>query len=100
MSFPLLLNDLDEKIAAFAPRLRDDLGIEPPSSLKLASAVLAEVRALPLETLPTLSGDSPLSLKDRYDAVTSYISWQQQAKSPNTNGQIIALNYMCFVYLG
>jgi hypothetical protein len=38
-------------------------------------------------------------LKDRYDAMTAYVDWQQRTTSPNTNGQIIGLNYICFVYL-
>jgi hypothetical protein len=95
------INDFDNMLSAFSTKLRDDLGIEPPASLKLASYIRDEIRSLPLNSLPTLSGDSPLALKDRWEMLNLLVNWLIGSRNdPNTYGQILSLNYIAFVYLG
>src|SRR5439155_27341925 len=85
-----LIEDLDKKLSNYSTRLRDDLGIDAPASLKLATTIISEIRALPLDKLPTLSGESPLSLKDRHDALHSALRWLEETHgSASQHGQII-----------
>ena len=96
-----LLAIIDARLSEFSTKLRDDLAIEPPSSLKLATTIYDEIRTLPVELLPTLAGESPLSLKDRYDELMSTLKWWSTQCTEQTNMYAICriLNYFCFVYL-
>jgi hypothetical protein len=100
MNIELLLTDADHKLSAFSTKLRDDLAIEPPASLKLATTIRSEIRSLPLEKIPTLTDDSPLCLRDRFDVMEKYLIWLKQCNSENKYGHLLAHNYFCFVYLG
>jgi hypothetical protein len=101
MGLASLISDLDNKLRAFSTRLHDDLGIEPQASTQLASTILSDVRNLPLDKIPTLIGDCPISLKDRFDSLNTLLIWMERGKDEKfTYGGILALNYMCFIYLG
>ena len=96
-----LLTVLDEKLSSFSTRLRDDLGITPPDSNALASAIRSELYAADIASLPTLASDSPLALRDRFHELHRLLSWMDQSHgSQDQYGQFVALNYFCFVYLG
>ena len=98
------LSALDNWMSAFSTKLRDDLGIGQPESLKLAISIRGEIRALPLDSVPTLSedsGDCPLALKDRWEMLNDYLEWLfANMDQPNPFGQIVSFNYVAFVYLG
>lgn len=97
----MLFEELDHKLSAYSPKLRDDLGIDPPASLRLASAIRDEIRALPVHLLPTLAGDSPLALKDRWEMLNLLIGWLDSNHDyPDAFGQIVTVNYIAFVYFG
>jgi hypothetical protein len=97
----VLITNFDAKLATFSSKLRDDLKISPPESNALASAIRAELRAADIASLPTLAGDSPLALRDRFHEINQLLSWLEQSSSmENQYGQFMALNYFCFVYLG
>ena len=38
-AYMTLIGQLDTRLSEFSAKLRDDLGIEPPSSLKLATTI-------------------------------------------------------------
>jgi hypothetical protein len=95
-----LISQLDDRLGEFSTKLRDDLAIEPPSSLKLATTIYNEIRALPIDKLPTLAGESPLSLKDRHEQLMAVLEWWRNFPADRNNcGLYMTLNYFCFVYL-
>jgi hypothetical protein len=64
---------LDEKLRRFSTKLRDDLRVEAPASMRLASSLREEIRSL--ENLPTFA-DFPLTLNERLDWLHLYFDWQ------------------------
>jgi hypothetical protein len=95
------LTNLDARLSRFSTKLRDDLKITPPESNAVASAIRSELTKLDVKLLPTLSGESPLSLSDRLHQLRLLLNWLEETQGANNSyGQLISLNYICFVYLG
>jgi hypothetical protein len=95
------IDQLDVRMREFSSRLRDDLRISPPESNNLATAIRREVQELGPENRPIPDSGSPLSLTDRIGLLNAFLVWwATESGRPGNVGQIMALNYMCFVYLG
>ncbi len=93
--------NLDARLARFSTKLRDDLKIMPPESNAVASTIRSELSKLDPKLLPTLTGESPLGLTDRLHQLKLLLNWLEQTQdTDNSYGQLISLNYICFVYLG
>jgi hypothetical protein len=98
-----MLKSLDVRLRAFSTPLKNDLGIAPPESDMLATTINKEMCGIDLTKLPTLVGETPLSLGDRFQMLMSFFSWWNvcpEPKGASNIGHIAAMNYMCFVFLG
>ena len=100
---------LDEIMRRYSPRLRDDLGLTPPASNYLASAIASEVQALPRDVLRAIRAEDVVGLHRRIDELVAFEGFmdfasQVQAASGNlpslTRAQVTCQLYTVFVYLG
>lgn len=98
---------LDSQMKEWAARLMnpDELGLGLGETNRLATSIAADVRALPEETKQEIRLSSNVTVSDRIDELVCFQSWMDFAqtlpKSPGvTRTQVIAQNYICFVYLG
>ena len=96
---------LDEQMRAWAPRLRDDIRVSVEASQSLASAIVDDVAALPIEARASLRSGGPIGLRERLDELVAFQAFVDFA-SPISNApaltraHVIVQNYVCFVYLG
>ncbi len=93
----------------FSPRLRDDLGLTPPTSNFLASTIAAEIRRLPSEVLRSIRDEDEIGLQRRIDELVAFESFMTFANevqithknfAPLTRAQVLCQLYTVFVYLG
>jgi hypothetical protein len=98
------MEHLDAQLRNWATRLRDDLGIAPPASNELATAICREVSELGPRIRFELRQASPISLEHRLDELVAFQAWMDVAHDVRhpaiTRAQVITQNYVCFVYLG
>ena len=95
---------LDAQLAAFAPRLHDDLGVPPASSGRVASAVASDLRALGPRLVTVLDGDDPVGFSARFEELIAFQSFMDATASLTgepavSRARVIVQNYVCFVYL-
>ena len=95
---------LDHQMAAWSGRLEAQLKISAKDSVKLATAIAADVRFLSVEAKAEIRDASPVPLRDRLDELQAFQGWMdfvgKTAPSPfTTRAQVITQNYICFVYL-
>ncbi|OQY06726.1 MAG: hypothetical protein B6I25_03380 [Planctomycetales bacterium 4572_13] len=99
---------IDEQMATFGPRLRDDLKISPDATLKLATTIADEIRRT-IKNHPELLDNlvkSPIEVKNRRDELLAFqgfmdICNNNKVKDPSViRAQVCYQNYICFVYLG
>jgi hypothetical protein len=97
-----LIKQLDVGLREYSSRLRDDFKISPPESNELATAIRREVQQLDSQTRLALQSDAPLSTTDRIHLLNLFVHWWRTNPGAPDNciGQMMALNYFCFVYLG
>jgi hypothetical protein len=102
-------DNLDGIMRQFSPRLRDDLGLTPPTSNFLASTIAAEVRRLPPEVLRSIRDEDEIGLQRRIDELVAFESFMTFANevqithknfAPLTRAQVLCQLYTVFVYLG
>jgi hypothetical protein len=102
-------NKFDDIMRKFSPRLREDLGLTPPTSNCLASTIAAEVKALPKEVLCAIRDEDVVGLQRRIEELGAFerfmdFAHRQQATSgtfaPLTRAQVVCQLYVVFVYLG
>ena len=97
------MDHLDKQMAAWAPRLRDDLGVSVEASAALATTIARETRALPEAARRTAAG-GPVSLRHRLDELVAFQAFMdatgRNAPPPAVRAQVVLQNYVCFVYLG
>lgn len=100
---------LDGIMRQFSPRLRDDVGLTPPTSNCLASTIASEVQALPHEVLRSIRDEDVVGLQRRIDELVAFerfmdFAIQVQKTSgtlaPLTRAQVVCQLYTVFVYLG
>jgi hypothetical protein len=100
---------LDDIMRQFSPRLREDLGLTPPTSNSLASAIATEIKALPGGVLRAIRDEDVVGLGRRLDelaAFEGFMDFAYQAQrttgrcAPLTRAQVICQLYVVFVYLG
>lgn len=99
------MKHLDDQMQAWAPRLRDDLGVSLEASNSLASSIAAEVRALRPEARAAVLSATPVPLRQRLDELKAFQDFMDMASDipnmpPLMRAQLIVQNYVCFVYLG
>jgi hypothetical protein len=95
---------LDKQMAAWSGRLESELKISSEDSLKLATAIAADVGFLPADAKAQLRVASPVPLGDRLKELQAFQGWMdfvgKASPSPFiTRAQVITQNYICFVYL-
>lgn len=95
---------LDIQMNQWSSRLRDDLGILPNESQSLASTIEKEVSRLSLSEKDEIRNSSPISVNIRLDELVAFQGWMDFANTQRRNpvivrAQVIAQNYICFVYL-
>jgi len=97
-----LIKQLDVGLREYSSRLRDDFKISPPESNELATAIRREIQQLDNQTRHALQSEPPLSTTDRVFLLNKFVHWWRTSPGTPANniGQIMALNYFCFVYLG
>lgn len=96
---------IDNQMRVYSPFLRDDLGVSPPESNTLASAISTEIKALPINIIRDLTANDTVQFSDRLDELAGFQSFMDLAsENPNHPGlvraQVITQNYISFVYLG
>jgi hypothetical protein len=97
-----LIKQLDVGLREYSSRLRDDFTISPPESNELATAICREIQQLDDQTRRDLQSGPPLSTDERLLLLNEFVHWwRTNPGTPANNiGQVMALNYFCFVYLG
>ena len=68
------MEHLDAQIQMWSTRLRDDLGIVPPESNRLATTIALEVRSLTAEAKQRVRDASQIPLKTRIEELTGFRS--------------------------
>jgi hypothetical protein len=100
-------SNIDEQLANFGTRLRDDLKISPETSLHLATTIADEIRQLLVKT-PDFSKklqNSYIPVNDRKNELVAFQGFMAFCNSLEPNpyiirSQVCYQNYICFVYLG
>jgi hypothetical protein len=101
-----LLSILDDQMRQWTPKLSNDLGVDPAAALSVATAVMKEVAHLPLSSKVRLKEKSVVPLELRLEEIVAFQMWmdlvRRQPHPPPemVRAQVIAQNYVCFVYLG
>jgi len=97
-----LIEQLDVALREYSSRLRDDFEISPQESNELATGIRREIQQLDNQTRHALQSEPPLSTTDRILLLNDFVHWWRTnpATPENPLGQVMALNYFCFVYLG
>ena len=89
----------------WATRLISDLKLDLLQANNISTTISNEVRSLPSDTKNKLLLSSPISPRDRLQELVAFQGWMDYASSIRRNpfitrAQVIAQNYICFVYLG
>lgn len=85
-------------------RLQQEVGLNVEESKKVATLVAADVRFLPTTVKAEFASASPVPLTARLEELTAFQAWSDYASSIRarpeiTRAQVVAQNYICFVYL-
>lgn len=100
---------LDELMRRYSTRLREDLGMTPPTSNHLASTIAEEINALPREVLCKIRDEDTVGLQRRIDELAAFEGFMefayqaQRTTGPSaalTRAQVVCQLYVVFVYLG
>jgi hypothetical protein len=99
------MEHLDLQMRRWSPKLRDDLKISPVDSNQLATVISAEVTALDSASKQLIKQASPFPLNHRIDELIAFQGWMDLTTGGKIHpaiarAQVIAQNYICFVYLG
>jgi hypothetical protein len=99
------MEQLDNQMQTWSPRLRDDLGVSMEASKALATTIASDVRGLSAETRASLVSATPVPLKGRVDELVAFQDFMDTASAIEgvpvlARAQVIVQNYVCFVYLG
>jgi len=99
------MDHLDNQMKQWSSRLRDDLKIMPPESNRLASTIASEVASLSPEAKQRIKDASLVPLPVRIEELQAFQGWMDLVHNSNPHpvvarAQIIAQNYIWFVYLG
>jgi hypothetical protein len=100
-----VVKHLDDQMQAWGPRLRDDLGVSPESSLALATSIAEDVRALSDGAREAVLAATLVPIRLRLEELSAFQAFMDTAANvPDmpqlTRAQVIVQNYVCFVYLG
>jgi hypothetical protein len=98
------MRSLDTQLHAFASLLTQEVGLTPEESAKVATTVAADVRFLPADAKARIALASPVPLRVRFDEMIAFQTFMDLVnRAPPqpavTRAQVIAQNYICFVYL-
>lgn len=100
------MQKLDQQMRQWAPRLRDDLGIQSEYANAIATTISREVGQLPGEVMQSIRECSPVPLEDRIEELIAFqdfmdaLSSQKHPRPSFVRAQVIYQNYISFVYLG
>lgn len=95
---------LDAQMARFSGRLIREVKLSRESADGLATAISAEVQNLTQEQKAEIQRESPVNYQARLDELIAFQAWMDLAQATPgnpavTRAQVIAQNYICFVYL-
>lgn len=98
------MQHLDQQLAMFRDRLRDEVGLAPNETVKVATLVAADIRFLPVEAKTEMKAASPVPLSARFEELVAFQSWSDFATTVSSNpaitrASVVVQNYVCFVYL-
>jgi hypothetical protein len=98
------MQHLNRQLAVFQDRLCADVGISSEEASKVATLVAADIRFLPPEAKAEIKAATPIPISARYDELVAFQRWMDLASSIQrdpviTRTQVVAQNYICFVYL-
>lgn len=100
-------HNLDSQMEQCRSYLVNKLKIPEEKTGKIASVIAAEIQKIPIEERKKIADDlfMHVSIDDRLDELKAFQGWMDIAHSfPRnpfiTRAQVIAQNYICFVYLG
>jgi len=98
------MKKLDLQLLEYKSELVDLVGIETDFVEMVATKISSEIKSLNIERLNELKNSSPVDLNDRYEELISFQSmmdfFNSQKLAPQmVRAQILAQNYICFVYL-
>ncbi len=96
---------LDRQLNRFSHRFIKAVKLNEQEAAKVATLVAAEVRFLEPTARAQIFAASPVPLRDRLDELQAFQAWMDLASAVAgnpavTRAQVVAQNYVCFVYLG
>ena len=96
---------LDEQMCAWSTRLVSHVRVDPEFVPCLASTLARETRSIAGPLRAQLTSDHGVAIEDRLDELRAFQGFMDLAHSLPTDprlarAQVIAQNYVCFVYLG
>lgn len=99
------MQHLDQEMRVFLPTLTGELGLSVEVASKLATTIAADVRFLETHAKDQIRNATAVNLKSSLEELHAFQAWMDLASSIQTNpaitrAQVIAQNYVCFVYLG
>ena len=95
---------LDEQLACFSPKLRDDIRVPQEDVNQLASAMHRDCVTLGVDTIRIALRDDRIPLRQRHDELVAFQAWMDWAGSVSSNpaisrAQVITQLYIPFVYM-
>jgi len=96
---------LDQQMAKWGSRLRDDLRIEPSDANQIATSVARDVANLPIDIVHDIHVNAAVRLKARVDELTGFQNFMDTIhagvppKPSSVCAQVVYQNYVSFVYL-
>lgn len=98
---------IDKQMQQYSPFLRDDLLISPIDSNSIATKISNEIHALEVKTVQELLKIDSVGIQNRIDELRAFQMWMDSVNfsipKPDpaiVRAQVIAQNYICFIYLG
>lgn len=99
------MNQLDEQLAQFELRLIDEVGVGKDNVYRVCSTVASEMEQVHTDAIRQIENQSPVKLKHRYNELVGFqrmmdcIGGLTTVDAGLIRAQVIAQNYICFVYL-
>ncbi|MDB5984752.1 MAG: hypothetical protein JWQ69_5767 [Pseudomonas sp.] len=95
---------IDSQMDRYRDRLTAQVGLLPEISLRVASTIAGDVKALSADQRLSFHAQSPVPIAARLDELLAFQGWMDLAHhlSPDphvTRAQVLCQNYICFLYL-
>jgi len=99
------MQHLDQQLSKFSDQLNEEVGIGISEAKNIASTIAVEIKSIPLSRITEVIAATPVDIKCRLDELIGFqhmmdfIEENRIQDAGIIRSQVIAQNYICFVYL-